>query len=347
MVIRRLPTRFRVSHTPVIYLVLIGIVLIVALSMAHGRAGDVIRKVDVQANDPIANLQHRIDRGEVHLSYDSRHGWLESVLQALHIPTASQGLVFSKTSFQLTRISPRAPRAVYFNDNVYVGWVQNGAVLEIASVDPKNGTVFYSLPQRKSERPRFTRETDACLQCHQSQMTGDVPGLLMRSVYPDSDGIPILSAGTFATTERSPLKERWGGWYMDGTIHELGMGNGIASDPDHADQLTRSSESLSKQVDLDPYLTEHSDGVALLVLAHQTHFHNLLTRAAYETRNALRDEAAVRQVLHDLGPEHTEKRFGVHRPCPDLDIVGLLDYAASIAPILLQLKYQVLKRGAF
>ena len=93
---------------------------------------------------------------------------------------------------------------------------------------------------------------------------------------------------------------------MDGTIHELGMGNGIASDPDHADQLTRSSESLSKQVDLDPYLTEHSDGVALLVLAHQTHFHNLLTRAAYETRNALRDEAAVRQVLHDLGPEHTE-----------------------------------------
>lgn len=257
-------------------------------------------------NDPVAQLQARIDRGEAHLQYDDRHGWLESVLRELRVPADSQGLVFSKTSFQPTKISPRTPRAIYFNDDVYIGWVQDGTVLEVASVDPKQGTVFYSLPQKKTDHPKFKHETSACLQCHQSETTVSVPGLLFRSVYPDSEGMPILSAGTYVTTEQSPLSQRWGGWYADGKLADMGMANAIVLDADHPDQFTRSEASLDQQFDAKPYLTAHADPVALLVLAHQTHLHNLMSRAAHEVTLAMRDEAAIHKLLHEGPDEHSQ-----------------------------------------
>jgi hypothetical protein len=252
-----------------------------------------------QPGDPVARLQDQIEKGQLTLSYDDQHGWLESVLRALHVPVSSQGLVFSKTSFQSPRISPHAPRAVYFNDDLYVGWVQGGAVVEIASIDPKKGVLFYSLAQQKSPRPQLVRETASCLQCHQPQGASQSPLLLMRSVYPDSDGFPVLPAGTFVTTEQSPLKERWGGWYVDGKLPDMGMANALVIDPAHPDQLTRSAAPLARQLDLSPYLSAHSDAVALLVLAHQTHLHNLISRAAAETRQAMQDDATIHQALHD------------------------------------------------
>lgn len=240
------------------------------------------------------------------LAYDDEHGWLASLLRELQVPISSQGLVFSKTSFQANRISPRAPRAVYFNDDLYIGWVQGGSVIEIASIDPRNGLVFYALPQHKAEHPRFVRETSSCLECHQPQNTEEVPSLLMRSVYPDSEGMPVLPAGTFVTTEQSPLKERWGGWYADGKLPDIGMANAVTSDLDHPDQLTHSMASLDRQFDTGPYLTAHSDAVALLVLAHQTHLHNLMSRAAVETKKAIRDDVTLRQILHGGAGEHSD-----------------------------------------
>src|SRR5689334_20549121 len=85
---------------------------------------------------PVAQLQKEMDQGKATLSYDASHGYLKSLLEELKIPVDSQGLVFSKTSLQANLISPDSPRAVYFNDDVYVGWVRNGQALEIASVDP-------------------------------------------------------------------------------------------------------------------------------------------------------------------------------------------------------------------
>ena len=259
------------------------------------------------AGDPVAQLQRRLDRGEARLSYNDRHGWLESVLGQLDIAPDSQGLVFSKTSFQASRISPQTPRALYFNDESYVGWVRGGDVLEVAAVDPKQGPVFYLRPQRKTERPKFIRQTAACMQCHQSQVTGDVPGLLMRSVYPDSNGMPLFNAGTFVTTDQSPLKERWGGWYVDGkAAGRAGMGDAIAADAEQPEKLTPVSADLSRQFDTARYLSPHSDAVALAVLAHQVHLHNLLTKAGCETRAALRDDAAIRQALHEKASDRLE-----------------------------------------
>jgi hypothetical protein len=110
--------------------------------------------------DPVAQLQRRIDSGEVQLQFDAQSGYLASLMEHLKIPVSSQMLVFSRTSFQIDLISPETPRAIYFKDDVYIAWMQGGSVLEISAVDPKLGAVFYTLTQVESRRPRF--ETGGC-----------------------------------------------------------------------------------------------------------------------------------------------------------------------------------------
>src|SRR4051794_7371082 len=190
------------------------------------------------ATDPVARLQGQIDAGKLKLDHDDQRGYLDAVLRQLKIPASSQTLVFSKTSFQRERISPKNPRALYFNDDVYVGCVPGGDILEIAAADPSLGVNFYTLDQSQNSHPKFVRQTDSCLQCHAGSMTRDTPGLVVRSVFTDRRGQPFLSAGTFMTTDESPLKERWGGWYVTGTHGgQRHMGNVPCPDEDHADAL--------------------------------------------------------------------------------------------------------------
>lgn len=263
--------------------------------------GEPIKYLSTPATDPVAWLQSRIEKGEVVLKHERDRGYLKSVLEALDISPKSQALVFSKTSFQHTRISPKAPRALYFNDEVYVGWVQHGDVLEVASVDPSLGAVYYLLDQAPADRPAFSRETHACLQCHHSSKTQDVPGLLVRSIYPNRGGTPVFSAGAFVTSHESPLRERWGGWYVTG-IHgaQRHMGNVVlqGENPDNLDREAGANViDLNALLDTTPYLTPHSDIVALMVLEHQTQAHNALIRAGFETRIALRQEAEINRSL--------------------------------------------------
>ena len=107
--------------------------------------GEPINYLDAVSSDPVAKLQKKIDSGQFKLSYDEQHGYLPAVLDALGIPQSSQMLVFSQTSFQLRKISRHHPRAVYFSDNIYIGWVQGGDVVEVSAVDPELGAVFYTL----------------------------------------------------------------------------------------------------------------------------------------------------------------------------------------------------------
>src|SRR5690606_17181394 len=103
---------------------------------------------------------------------------------------------FSKTSLQRNKISPRTPRALYFNDDVYVGYCQAGEVLEISAVDPQLGTVYYTLDQEPAESPQLTRQSDSCLICHGSSQTHNIPGHVVRSLFTDTRGLPILSSGS-------------------------------------------------------------------------------------------------------------------------------------------------------
>ncbi|MFN0168583.1 MAG: hypothetical protein ACKV22_19335 [Bryobacteraceae bacterium] len=266
--------------------------------------------------DPVARLQRRIDRGEAKLQWEDAHGYLASVLKHLGVPVSSQMLVYSKTSFQLQRITPQTPRAVYFSDDVYVGWVQDGDVVEISSVDPRKGGIFYTLDQAPADKPKLIRR-DECLQCHASPKTQGVPGHMVRSVYTATDGYPVFQAGGFVTNHASPMKERWGGWYVSGThTNDLHMGNSFLREKNpEALDLTQGANvmDLSKRVDLRPYLTPHSDIVALMVLEHQAHLHNLITRANYEARIALEVQASMDKALGRSGEwtDSTKRRvFG-------------------------------------
>ncbi|HEY6403186.1 MAG TPA: hypothetical protein VI479_17330 [Blastocatellia bacterium] len=253
------------------------------------------------SNDAVARLQRRLDEGAVKLEYSEPRGYLDSALKHLGVPASSQGLVFSKTSFQLHRIMPSNPRAIYFNDETYIGWVRGGDVLEVAAIDPKLGGVFYILEQDKASRPRF-RRNDECLQCHVSNGARNVPGFVVRSVRPDARGYPIAPLGGFVTDHASPLKERWGGWYVSGAHGaERHLGNmrfdenGLDYNP--AQLPSQNLASLEPRFDTRNYITPHSDIVALMVLEHQTQMHNLLTRLSYETRMALRDQEVINEAL--------------------------------------------------
>jgi len=134
---------------------------------------DVIHYQTTPPNDSVARLQRRLDRGEATLTFQEPHGYLLSVLRQLKIPLSSQALVFSKTSSQQPLIGPATPRALYFNDSDYVGWVPGGNVLEVAVVDPSQGTMFYTLEQRGVTQPKFVRREE-CIQCHASPKTAGV-----------------------------------------------------------------------------------------------------------------------------------------------------------------------------
>ncbi len=99
--------------------------------------------------DPVADLKKRVANGQAKLEFEPKQGYLRSILTQLKIDPNSQVLVFSKTSLQTDHISPKTPRALYFNDEVYVGWIPGAPLIEIMSVDPKRGALFYTIENTK------------------------------------------------------------------------------------------------------------------------------------------------------------------------------------------------------
>jgi len=254
------------------------------------------------AVNPAAHLLEALTAGTAQLAQDPQFGYLKAVLAYLKVPVESQTLVFSKTSLQQQYITPNNPRAIYFNDDIYVGAVPGSGLIEISAADPDLGAVFYSLDQHKTGPPAMLRQGDNCLQCHGASLTGGIPGHMVRSVFTNAEGYPILKAGTHVTTQASPFAERWGGWYVTGTHGSARhMGNSLAVETDLEAMLDREAGanllSLPPRVNAANYLSAHSDIVALMVLEHQTVMHNLITRASYDTRFALQDQAVMDELL--------------------------------------------------
>jgi len=248
-----------------------------------------------RTTDPAAKLNDRLKSGSVKMPFfDDGTGYLRAVLDAFDIKIESQVMVFSKTSFQAPRIAPRTPRALYFNDDVTVGFVQTGDVVEVTSLDPKQGVIFYSLDQEEVAKPRFERR-DTCLQCHQSGATLGVPGLVIRSVVSEASGYPMFQAGTKTTDHRSPIEDRWGGWYVTGKQTGKHMGNKVAADRDKPESL----KEIEARFDGGRYLTPYSDVVALMVLEHQTQMTNLIVRVNFEVRHALHHQRTMNQIFGD------------------------------------------------
>jgi hypothetical protein len=241
-------------------------------------------------SDPVALLEKDIEAGKTSLTYEPEHGYLKSVLALLKVPVESQTLVFSKTSFQYPKISPQHPRALYYNDDVYVGSVHDGKTIEIVSFDPMQGAMFYLVDEKKVDKPVFQRAELDCTQCHVASGTRGIPGVLMRSVRPMQSGSLLPRAKTFISDQESAQKDRWGGWYVTGSLAKGSLANTVFKQPpatDGAPPAEATPSALGQAYDAKSYLAPGSDQVALLVLGHQTQMHNLITLTNYKTRLGL------------------------------------------------------------
>jgi hypothetical protein len=282
-------------HPRVVLVVLAAVVCSAAFAIAQrsdafgaSRDHPAIAYSKTPARDPVSRLNADLQAGKVKLPFDATTGYLRGVLDALGVPVESQVLVFSQTSFQAPKIDEKNPRAIYFTDQVAVGWVRGGDVLEVSAQDPKQGTIFYSIPQVASPTPTLARD-DQCLRCHLSWDTRAVPGLFVLSTHARKSDAEYANGGI--VDHRDPLMVRWGGWYVTGkAVPPRHLGNRAMLRPDATDPEQTppvpAHESLTGQIDLKGYLSPRSDVVALLILEHQAHLTNLITRAGWEARVA-------------------------------------------------------------
>jgi hypothetical protein len=244
----------------------------------------------------ISELNRKLDEGAATLTFNPTSGYLPSVLRELRVPSDSQVLVYTQTSLQAQKINMQNPRAIYFTDEVSVAWVRGGLVLEAWAQDPKQGTIFYTLDQQPSSTPRFGRQL-SCLSCHLTWDTVGVPGPSVLTTFPRKDDRDY--ANGHSVDHRSEIAERWGGWYVTGTrVPPRHMGNLplFMSPPFPARSANR--QSMAGAFDLNGYPTPYSDIVALLVLEHQAHMLNLITRAGWESR--VGNAARVREAVNTL-----------------------------------------------
>jgi uncharacterized protein (TIGR03067 family) len=243
--------------------------------------------------DPVSILERKLAAGQAELPFDSKWGYLKGLLQQLDLNPDSQILVFSKTSFQQELISPAKPRALYFNDNVILGVVQDASVYELISVEPDEGLLFFSLDQGKADQPHFKPERGSCSFCH-GPINRYAQGVMVATVFPGPNGEAYHpSMGTrelfHLTDHRSPFEERWGGYYVTGTHGDIQhRGNAVAPDRAKPAELDRGKAnnvtSLADRFDISKYVEPTSDIVALMTFEHQTMATNILTSVAAQFR---------------------------------------------------------------
>lgn len=247
---------------------------------------------DTPDENRVSQLIEGYHSGDVLLDYRRGTGYLRSVLKELDIHASTQTLVFSKTSLQVRHISSRNPRAIYFNDDTYVGWVRGSGLIEISTADPKLGAAFYKATM-SPDAVAIRRANYECLGCHATSMTRGVPGHMVRSVFASPNGEVDPRKKSFLSTHESPLSERWGGWYVTGlhgdTKH---MGNAFVRGGELDTSNSGNVKSLRDQIQTFAFLSPGSDIVALMVLEHQTQMHNAYNKANFKVRIAEHDFAS-------------------------------------------------------
>jgi hypothetical protein len=159
-----------------------------------------------------------------------------------------------------------------------------GGMIEVAAQDPRLGPVFYQLDQQPTGQPQFKRADQNCLECHRSWETLAVPGLFVLTTFPATTRNGYATGGV--TDQRTPLGDRWAGWYVTGRPGtNRHQGNRLVpsrNGPAPAEVL----ESLDGRFDLTGYPTPYSDIAALMVFEHQAHMTNLLTYINWQSRIA-------------------------------------------------------------
>lgn len=262
------------------------LLLILFLAVANAAAIDIEKPphsyLSRELNDPFTRLIPRLQSGEVALDRSSEKTFLASLLKELGIPASSQTLVFSTTSLQLSLISPRNPRAIYFNESVYVGFIPGGRI-EIVSIDPHVGAIFYIFDIPRGEAPfRFDR-SNRCMNCHSGEDTAYVPGLVIKSVIPGPTGGSLESFRLLQSGHSIPFEERYGGWHVTGK-HSITNHLGNLTGRYVAGSLVKLANNFGANFNPDKFLVQTSDILPHLIHEHQAGFINRATLAAYKLR---------------------------------------------------------------
>ena len=263
------------------------------------------RADDVTASNVVEQYQKLLDKGAAKLAYaDSKHGYLPDLLRAFGIPRQSQLLVFSASSLQFDTISQKTPRALYYQDDISIGAVQGGNLIEIIVTDKESGVAFYTLDAAKSDKPRFVRRTVECTTCH-GYTSRWVPGLMVAS-YATGPGGQLLNIDPYnpfhLTDDRTPFEDRYGGWYVTGKTGAMVHRGNVTLPPD--DPLTlppggTNVTDLEGRIAKGDYLESGSDIVALMAMEHQAGFVNLANRLNVQHRGGVTAEveASIDELL--------------------------------------------------
>ena len=235
--------------------------------------------------DRFTRLKADLESGKIALDRSSETAFVQSLLAALDVPVSSQMLVFSNTSLQLSLISPRNPRALYFSDDLYVGWVPGGRI-EIVGIDPELGGVYYIFDVPRGAQPLRIEQSSKCMNCHAGDDTGRVPGLVVKSVMPGPTGGSLDAYRIEQSGHGIPLADRFGGWVVTGARDFAGhKGNAIGRFV--AGSLTKVPLAPGTTFDFARYLVPTSDLLPQLLHEHQVGFVNRVVESSYRARTAL------------------------------------------------------------
>ena len=234
--------------------------------------------------------------GRLPLDRSSERAFLKSLLRALDIPESSQLLVFSNTSLQLSLINPDNPRALYFSDDLYLGYVPGGKI-EVATIDAELGAVFYIFDIPRSDSRVVVERARRCMNCHANEDTLKVPGLSVKSVAPGPGGGSLDTFHPGQSGHTQPLAERFGGWYVTGTGGFDGhWGNRMGRL--YQGELSATPLEPGTRFSFERYPVATSDLLAHLLHEHQVGGVNRLIRAQYRFRELRhRNGGSVPQAL--------------------------------------------------
>ena len=235
--------------------------------------------------DRFTRMKADLESGRIALDRTSELAFLKSLLRVLDVPVSSQMLVFSTTSLQLRFISPSNPRALFFNDDIYIGYIPGGRV-EVLSLDPELGAIFSIFDIPRDERPLRIERSEKCMNCHGSADSAYVPGLVMKSVVPGERGGSLTAFRIEQTGHGIPFEQRFGGWYVTGKPSIASeLGNVIGRYSNGA--MLKQRLEPGALFDFARYPVATSDVLPQLLLEHQAGFVNRVVEASYRTRTAL------------------------------------------------------------
>jgi hypothetical protein len=236
-----------------------------------------------EPNDRFSRLKADLAAGRRTLETSGELALLQSLLRELEVPVASQTLVFSVTSLQKPLISPRRPRALYFNDDTYVGYVPGGRI-EVIATDPQLGCTFYIFDRFTGSGVPSASRSSECMNCHAPAYIDNVPGLMIESVVPGITGGGEKAFRRRQSGHAVPLDLRFGGW------HVTGAGKGWPRTWGNLLIEYRNGQAIERPIaigelfDREQYLLSTSDLLPQLVQEHQVGFVNRALQAAYRAR---------------------------------------------------------------